>query len=267
VTGAPRFDDFFAMRPSTTRQEFCARAGLDPGRPLILYLCSANFVTRTEVDFVRRWIGELRASTDPALRTCGVLVRPHPAYSREWREADLSDLADVAISVTPKVNADQGLYDALHHAAAAVGLNTSAMIEASILGKPVHTLLVPEFEGQGGTLHFEYLLRRNGGPVSLAEDFDEHRRQLRDALAGDAPAREQAFRFVRSFVRPHGLDRPATPIVVAEIERLAELRKRPARTPLWHRPARWALRRWLAGRVGPEQDARPWSASPLSKAG
>jgi hypothetical protein len=43
--------------------------------------------------------------------------------------------------------------------------------------------------------------------------------------------------------------------MVAEIERLAELRKRPARTPLWHGPARWALRRWLAGRVDSEEDA------------
>ena len=49
VTGAPRFDDFFAMRPSTTRAEFCARAGLDPSRRFLLYLCSSHFVAPDEV--------------------------------------------------------------------------------------------------------------------------------------------------------------------------------------------------------------------------
>ena len=36
----------------------------------------------------------------------------------------------------PKVQADPALYDALYHSAAVTGLNTSAMIEAGIPGKP-----------------------------------------------------------------------------------------------------------------------------------
>ena len=251
VTGAPRFDEFFALRTSTSREDLCARVGLDPARPFILYLCSANFVTRqTEVAFVRRWVGELRKSTDPALRTCGVLVRPHPSYADQWAGAgaDLGD-SEAAVSRPGKLNADQGLYDSLSHAATAAGLSTSAFIEAGILGKTVHTIVVPEFTGQQGTLHFDYLLREHGGLVRSASDFDEHRRQLAQALAGEDPDRKQARRFLEAFIRPYGLDVPTTSIMVREVERLADLQKRPARPPLWHKPARRALHAWLSRRI------------------
>jgi hypothetical protein len=254
VTGAPRFDAFFAMKPSTTREEFCARAGLDPARPFVLYLGSANLVTNgREVEFARRWIEEVHRSPTPNLRTCGILIRPHPDFAEEpdWRAFDVSDLPNVAMSGRGKLNADPGLYDALHHAAAVVGLNTSAMIEAGIVGKPVYTILVPEFEGQEGTLHFDYLLRENGGLVSPARGFDEHRRQLAAALASGEDGRERTLAFLEGFVRPYGLDVPATPIMVREIERLADIRKRPGRAPLWHAPARRALHAWLARRVAP----------------
>jgi hypothetical protein len=253
VTGAPRFDAFFTMRPSTARDAFCARAGLDPARPFLLYLCSASFVTRQgEVDFVRRWLAELRTASDPALRTCGVLVRPHPNFTEQWEGVEIADPNVAVWQQPPTVNAvygaDQGLYDSLHHAATAVGLNTTAMVQAGILGKAVHTILIPEFAGQEGTLHFEYLLRANGGLVRAARDGQTHLGQLAAALANPAAGREQARCFVEAFVRPRGLDVPATPIMVAEIERLTTLRKRPERPPLWHYPARIALRRWLESR-------------------
>jgi hypothetical protein len=44
VTGAPRFDDFFAMTPQTSRAAFCTGLGLDPGQPIVSYLCSSEFV-------------------------------------------------------------------------------------------------------------------------------------------------------------------------------------------------------------------------------
>ena len=40
-----------------------------------------------------------------------------------------------------------------------LGVNTSAMIEAAILGRPVLSVLAPEFAAtQEGTVHFHYLL-------------------------------------------------------------------------------------------------------------
>lgn len=243
VTGAPRFDEFFALRPASSREDFCAAAGLDPARPFVLYTCSSNFVAPHEVDFVRRWIAELRASHHASLRTCGVLVRPHPAHREQWEASALADLPGVTLWYErSEMNADQGLYDSLHHAAAVVGLNTSAMIEAAIVGRGVYTIATEEFAGgQTGTLHFHYLLAANGGPVSAAANFAEHGDQLAAGLAGDPATTERARHFVESFVRPCGVDRAAAPLMVAAIEELATLRKHRSRTPLWHYPFRAAL--------------------------
>ncbi|MBA2449317.1 MAG: FkbM family methyltransferase [Chloroflexi bacterium] len=248
VTGAPRFDDFFAMGPTTTREEFCALTRLDPARPFILYIGSAPFVARRELDFVRRWVQEVRTSSDPTLQGCGVLIRPYPETTEAWAG---EDMPNVAVYRDPhKVNADPELYDSIYHATIVVGLNTSAMIQAGILGKPVHTIIVPQLEGQEGLLHFEYLVRAHGGLLSVAHGFEEHRQQLADALRSDAAGRARSLHFVEGFVRPHGLDVAATPIMVREIERLAEIRKRPRRPPpLWHAPMRRVVGGWLRARL------------------
>jgi len=243
VTGAPRFDEFFAMRPATSREAFCASVALDPTRPFVLYTCSSNFVAPREVDFVRQWVGELRRSPHEALRGAGVLVRPHPAHQEQWEAVDISDLPGTTVwSHKTEMNADQGLYDSLHHCAAVVGLNTSAMIEAAIVGRPVFTISAAEFAGgQQGTLHFWYLLVENGGNVSMARSFEEHGRDLARALAGDPSAAERCRRFVASFVRPCGLEEPAAARMVDAIESVAAIKKRPRRTPPWQYPVRWAL--------------------------
>jgi hypothetical protein len=251
VTGAARFDEFFAMRPSTSREDFCARTGLDPSRPFLLYLCSSNFVAPNEVSFVRRWMCAIRGAADPRVAGCGILVRPHPAHPEPWQGVTLSDVEarsggesgrTTLWSDEVKMQADPGLYDSLHHAAAVVGLNTSAMIEAGILGKPVYTINADEFAGgQEQTLHFHYLLARNGGLVEIASVMEEHLRQIGEALANPDAGKARSLGFVQSFVRPRGLDTPVAPIAADEIERLARLHKRPRRTPLWHYPARRML--------------------------
>ena len=119
------------------------------------------------------------------------------------------------------MNADHSLFHTLYYSAAVVGLNTSAQLEAGIVGRPVYTLLQDEFvDGQQGTLHFKYLLKENGGFVDVAPDFEGHRRQLAAAVGGEYD-RDAIRRFTERFLRPSGLDRPATPIMVKAIERFA----------------------------------------------
>ncbi len=252
VTGAPRFDAFFAMRPSGTRERFCRERGLEPGSPYVLYLCSSEFVAPREVEFVHQWIGRLRAGSNPAVRSCGVLVRPHPAHVKQWNHVKLSGFANVALWHDKEtMNADQGLFDSLHHSSAVVGLNTSAMIEAGILDKPVLSLVMPEFAGgQENTLHFHYLRAANGGLLEEAASFDEHLEQLAAALGGRG--RDGRIRsFIERFVRPRGISTPVTPIMADEIERAAGISKRPRRPAPWHYMARGVMRSGLLlrGRV------------------
>jgi hypothetical protein len=252
VTGAARFDDFFSRVPSGSRAEFCTQYGLDPARPFVLYLGSSQLTGPNEMELVRRWSESIRRSADPVVRSCGMLIRPHPAVRASWTAVDLSSLGNVALSLEASRGADQELFDSLHHAHAAIGLNTSAMLEAAIVGRPVLTLLIPGFdEGQTGTIHFRYLVEAFGGLVQISRDFDEHQRHLAPLL-GAAPEESRRSRaFAEKFLRPRGIDQPVSPILADEIEQVASIRKRPARfTPPWHYPLRWALRAWLRRRYG-----------------
>jgi hypothetical protein len=223
VTGAPRFDPFIDLKPSVDRNAYCGPLGLDPSAPIVTYLCSSEFVAAHEAAFVEQWIQEIRS--DSRLQACNVIVRPHPRAVRQWSEVDVTRHGRVALSLSRALNADQSLYDALYHSTAVVGLNTSAQIEAGILGKPVLTLLAPGFEeGQQGTLHFRYLLREDGGFVELARDLAQHRDHLAAALAGQYSAHD-IRRAVAQFIRPHGWDRPVTPILADAITALAPERE------------------------------------------
>jgi hypothetical protein len=223
VTGAPRFDTFFGMTPQTSRAEFCDQHGFDPAKPIVTYLCSSEFVAGRETEFVERWLAEI--SAEPSLELSNVLIRPHPRQHGQWKKFD-ARRARTAVSLPQSIQSDRTLFDSLHHSAAAVGLNTSAELEAGIAGRPVLTILAPEFaEGQQGTLHFEYLLKERGGFVEVAPDFETHRQQLARAVEGNYDA-SGIRRFIEEFLRPRGIDRPVVPIMADAIEGLAASAKK-----------------------------------------
>ena len=242
ATGAQLFDKWFLKRPTRDRAAFCARVGLPDTRPFLLFTGSSSFISESsaEVAFVRRWIAALRASGDPTLRDVNVLVRPHPYNCHAWDPDPLADLPGAVFfprrgynPIDPDNRAD--FFDSIYHSAAVVGINTSAMIEAAIIGRPVFSMLAEEFAGtQEGTIHFHHLLPENGGCVRIASTIDEHVRQLSDRLKDPAAAHAETQRFIGSFIRPHGIDRPATPVFVDAVERLAAApAPQPQPAPSW----------------------------------
>jgi hypothetical protein len=116
-------------------------------------------------------------------------------------------------------------------------LNTSAFIEAGIADRPVLGILLPEFRAsQEGTLHFRYLMDVGGGLLTTSRSLEEHERQLTAILGGAAPlVLKRQREFVRAFVRPRGLDVPATPILADAIEQLPKEAAQvvPPREPSW----------------------------------
>jgi hypothetical protein len=228
ATGAQSYDHWFSWQPSTTREEFCATVGLDPARPYLLFLGSSSFIARAEVDFARRWAMALRARDEPEVRGVGVLIRPHPQNGAQYLDADFSALENLA--VWPRGGADPVdrdakslYYDSIHHSAGVVGINTSALIESAIIGRRVHTLLSADFAGaQAGTLHFAHIADEETGFVHVSRSFEDHVAQLREAITGGSGADQRSGAFVHRFVRPHGLDLPATPYVVDAFEVAAE---------------------------------------------
>ncbi|HEV2593256.1 MAG TPA: hypothetical protein VGU02_15345 [Gaiellaceae bacterium] len=225
VTGAQPFDRWFDRLPSRDADAFRARVGLPPGRPYVLFTGSTASITHPDVEiaFVKEWLRAIRGS----LGDLAVMVRPHPYNSEHWDEIDLGELAPVVVwpptGGNPVDDDDRADYfDSIHHASAVVGINTTAMIEAAIQRKPVLSIELETFqETQSGTVHFGYLLPENGGFLRVAHSLDEHLQQLREVLAdpiGDVALIES---FLSRFVRPRGLDRPCTPLVVDVLEEVA----------------------------------------------
>jgi hypothetical protein len=227
ATGAQSYDHWFAWKPQRDREAFCAEVGLDARRPFLLFLGSSPFIAPSEVPFVRRWIWALRRAPDPAVRDLGVLVRPHPQNGPQWADTDISDLGQIA--VWPRSGADpvdrssrEDFHDSIHYCHAVVGINTSALIESAIVGRPVFTVLDDDFaDTQGGTLHFAHLQQAGGGLLKEAATLDEHVAQIGASLRGDDGFQDRNDRFLEAFVRPHGLARPAAPILADAIERAA----------------------------------------------
>jgi hypothetical protein len=226
VTGAASYDHWFGWKPSRSREKFCAAAGIDPDRSFVLYVGSSRMIAPDESTFVREWLHGL---ADHNLGDIQVLARPHP----------LNPLAGLGPAPKPPASSPGGLtlfpavptdptdrqsredyYDSLFYCAGVVGVNTSAFLEAAIVGRPVFTLLTRRYqEGQAGQPHFHHLLTAGGGLLNVARDPREHAEQLRGALAAPhGRSCHRSTRFTESFIRPYGLDEPATPRVVAAVE-------------------------------------------------
>jgi FkbM family methyltransferase len=235
IAGAPRFDRFFELQSRVPRTEFHDALGLDAGQPTLCYVCSSQFVSAGELAFVRKWLATIRASGSERLRQCNVVVRPHPDIAlldsgvpvREVRWPSVrgakgfaSPLDDDPRAVVLRTSdrSQQGFFECIHHSAAVIGLNTSAELEAAIVGRPVFTILAgDDADGQSSTLHFRYLLEEDGGCVRVARALDEHVAQLESELETPQDG-ARLRRFVGQFLRPLGTDRPVSPLLADAIE-------------------------------------------------
>jgi hypothetical protein len=263
VTGAQCYDQWFNRQPSRPRREFCEHVGLDPDKPFILYVCSSLFKnTANEAQFVESWIQAVRASSHPRLREMGILVRPHPARMQEWQAVDLTEFKNVAFHGAHPIDAEakDDYFDSMYYSDAVVGLNTSAFLEAGVVGRPVFTVLLPEIskDNQEGTLHFHYLLTVGGGLLFAARSLPEHVEQLQARLSSGGVEELRSRRFTEAFIHPHGFDVPATPRFADAIEATgAQPKPRPAEGGALALAGRALLLPWLAF-ASLRTETQPW---------
>ena len=208
--------------PARSREDFCARVGLDPDRPFVLYTCSSLFRgTVSEPEFVEAWIRALRTSSGPAAEGHR---HPDPAapgaagrMARAWICRGRGTWCSGArIRWMPRRRTTTSTRCTT--APASSGINTSAFIEAAAVGKPVHTVLLPEVsrDNQEGTLHFRYLLNVNGGLLRAARSLEEHVALLAGlAGAGGRRRRKGGAASWKGSCGPYGRGEAATPRFVA----------------------------------------------------
>lgn len=209
VTGATAFDHWFSARPALSREDFLGSVGLPPDGKLLLYLCSSRFIAKDEVTWVEEWIRALRADRSPAVRDAVVIVRPHPSVVAVPRIAQIGDTRAVLFPSHPENpvsdEARMRYFHSLYYSDAVVGLNTTSMIEAAILDKPVLSIRAPGSARVRQTVHFGHIEQ---GLLTVAPDLRTHVAQLSEVLTAGAPVRSSR-RFVDAFVRPLGIERPA----------------------------------------------------------
>jgi len=246
VTGAQCFDKWFAQRPSKSEEAFKEIVGLRRDRGFILYACSALFDgSPRESEFVLKWLRAIRGSKHERVRNIGVLIRPHPKRGFEWDNVDFNDLENVVLwprktSALDEPISQSEYFDSMCFAKIVIGLNTSSLLEAGIIGRSVHTILLPEFrDNQEGTIHFRYLL--DGGLLEFGRTLDEHIDRLDESLrAGGLSIRAKAF--IEKFVRPRGVQQEATSLVVEAVESIGgKGRISPKVARWWYRIFRPAL--------------------------
>ena len=225
VTGAQCYDQWFGRTPGRSRAAFCAAMGLPADRPFVLWVHSALSPTPEppEPVLVTRWLAALRGSADPQLRELGVLVRPHPERIKEWAGVDLSPFPGVAFHGRNPIDpaAKDDYFEALYYSRAVIGLVTSAFLEAAVVGRPVLTFTLPEYRlHQEEMAHFRYLTEVGGGLLHTAPDIATHLGQLAAVVAGSGEREDRNKTFLTAFVRPGGLETPATPVFVDALEEL-----------------------------------------------
>ena len=224
VTGAQPFDHWFEWGPSRSREDFCAEVGLRADRPIaVLRLLvgvhrSGRARVRAAVDR-RPACPVRRARRGRAARPAAPAVRG-PVGGCRARRSPGRRLAGGTARIRPTRQSRRNYFDSIHHSAAMVGINTTAQIEGAIVGRPVHTVLADEFRlTQEGTLHFHYLEDGESGELIVGRTFDEHAAQLEESLRGrDDEGRNE--RFLRWFVRPLGLDVPASEQLASAVDEL-----------------------------------------------
>jgi hypothetical protein len=233
VTGAQTFDHWFESQPSRSYREFLRERGLDPNSDLILYLCSSTSIAPNEFEFIREWQDAVRNSRNARVAQAAILVRPHPMNKQPWDRLDALKLPNFSIwprDTIGSFNRDgrRDYFDSIYHSATVVGLNTSGQVEAGLVGKPVLTLLSEDIphtlHGTLDTMHFQHLLHFDGGLLHVARSFAEHVEHLARAISGAPEMVERSRRFTESFIRPHGVGRPAAPILGDAIRSLCTVK-------------------------------------------
>ena len=220
VTGAPTFDFWFEMGAPADRASFCSQVGLDDDGPFVAYLCSSTSVTGDETSFVGSLARSL--SEHPDTRHLKVLVRPHPLNATIWKGFSADNVrvwpegGDIADVQGPR----EDYYNTLFHSAAVVGVNTSALLEAVIVDRPCVTIMTGQYrESQIGRAHFQHLL--NGDFMETASDFDEAASVLSRIIGGDDAKADNRRRFIKDFIRPLGIEKPASQVIAHIVESTA----------------------------------------------
>lgn len=223
VIGSPFFDKWFkGLKPSLTKRAFCRKIGLDPNFPIILYLGSSNNIVKDEDSIVTELRESLDQSKDNIFRNSQIIIRPHPATITKFK-----NLNHPKVVVYPAkgvlASADNELEDylsSLIYSDVITGVNTSGMIDAIIVDKPVFAIFRKEYEKtQEQAQHFKQLI--DNSTIEITKNDRIFLKKFESLLRGNDAKKQKRKEFVLKFIRPLGIGLSAGEVGANEIEKLA----------------------------------------------
>lgn len=214
ITGAPVYDPWFDLKPSPDREAFCAECGLNPNNPFVLFLGSSQTITSLDVEFIKALIAHFE--TMDAKNRPSILIRPHP-----YAPFDMTTYESDWVRVYPKQGGRpdmdetrQVYFNTLHYSAAVVGVNTTGFLDAAIVDRPCVTLMDDQMRaGQGA--HFDYLI--DADFIDVAKDRSEVFCAIDRIVAGTDSRKDERREFIRRFMRPQGIEIPASEVMAKAI--------------------------------------------------
>jgi hypothetical protein len=192
VAGAPLFDRWRVPEPAASHAEACARAGLDPARPYLIYLGSSRLIAPDEDWLLHKLRTALDASEDDGARALQILFRPHPAGPPP------PSVSGVAV-LDPQAAATD-LESLLRNASSVIAVNTRGLLDAVAADRPVIALQPEIFAGRLARVHGLDAMIEHGA-VFCATTPSKAAARATAHLYKDS-ARKQRRAFARTFLGP-----------------------------------------------------------------
>lgn len=212
ITGAPFFDKwFFGLAPNTP----------PPDKKFILYLGSSSNIAPDERWLIKEVRNILDSSEDERIKKTQIIFRPHPANFKIYQDFNVFGvLINPKEGEMPKTKAAlQDFYNIFYYSSAVVSINTSGMVDAILVGKPVISLERDEFK-KTQILAQHYVHMRQSGALYVTKTSEEFIKVFTQLLSGNDPKKIEREKFITTFIRPCGLDKSAGEVVALEIENL-----------------------------------------------
>lgn len=223
VVGSPTFDHWFLFWQAAPRGEFFKKWGLNPEYPMLAYLCSSTLVAGDEALVIRNLRKVFDEARDERIRRMQIIVKPYPD---NWDVCENLNLKDTAViprgGLAEPSLSQQLLYDIIYHSVAFMGINTTAILDAIVLGKPVISPRSKAYEErQLGTFHFQAVYKEGVlDLVDIENEKEDFYKILIDLLEGRDRRKEKRAAFIKRYIRPRGLEMSAGEAILEEIEKL-----------------------------------------------
>jgi hypothetical protein len=143
VTGTPQFDPHFCPETYWSREEFCARVGADPSRPIVVYTTGMANHMPGEPRIVQGIADIVRGMDD--LGPPQLLVRVYPKdrtgrfeeLKRAYPDILFPEVPWEPAWLTPKIEDTPLLTNTLRHAALGINVGSTISLELCMFDKPV----------------------------------------------------------------------------------------------------------------------------------